>query len=702
VDQMRNNPHSPVGLVLSYNCFLNLFAIVLICNIEGTRLYKNICAGVRRLSACLVVSPGLFVTATLLCLAFPMVSVYADTGQTDLRQLIKTTDFADMAEKDQLRQWIVAKHPDLDKVLDVSQWQTVELPQARTRVPRNQGLSGRHFDWLQITVPGTARGLLVVVTDGSGNPGRVIFETDLFQQSGYFYGSYWLKLFRSSDASTTRGPLPYKIYVSKYLDGHSHPLRQLRLYSEDALTEFKSSINLAMSGYFGALLALLIYNLGFALRLKSRLHGLYATYCSASLIYGLSRIGLLYDEAALPFGGLYHRTLDTLSTGLLASSIMVFTLFFLDRKFQWPRVRQLVWLFLMLTVISPFGYLLEIDSYAVVKVFNFLAMSSTLLVVVMVLRGAVRGSWEAWLLIVAFMPVPLIGLGRIFSQDWGFFLQNGIQITLVVEALVLSYGLTERVRRIRENGLKAMAENAARSDYFANMAHELRTPLNAIIGFSDALKSGYGGKLASRQEQYIGDIHDAGNHLLTLINDVLDMSKSEAGKLELFEEEVDVGEQVLRSLPFVREQAQQAHIRLIGDIEPDLASMRLDARVVRQMVVNLLSNAVKFTPANGQVTVTVRRADDGDLLLIVKDTGQGMSPEDIPVALSPYGQTTTGRHMPGSTGLGLPLVKSMAELHGGTVLIESEVGKGTTATIRLPGDRFVESSNAIRVVDSIA
>ena len=163
-----------------------------------------------------------------------------------------------------------------------------------------------------------------------------------------------------------------------------------------------------------------------------------------------------------------------------------------------------------------------------------------------------------------------------------------------------------------------------------------------------------------------------------------------------------MGEQLLRSLPFVREQAQQAHIRLIGDIEPDLASMRLDARVVRQMVVNLLSNAVKFTPANGQVTVTVRRADDGDLLLIVKDTGQGMSPEDIPVALSPYGQTTTGRHMPGSTGLGLPLVKSMAELHGGTVLIESEVGKGTTATIRLPGDRFVESSNAIRVVDSIA
>ena len=241
-----------------------------------------------------------------------------------------------------------------------------------------------------------------------------------------------------------------------------------------------------------------------------------------------------------------------------------------------------------------------------------------------------------------------------------------------------------------------MAENAARSDYFANMAHELRTPLGAIIGFSSALKSGYGGSMEEKQKSYVGDIEDAGNHLLTLINDVLDMSKSEAGKLEPFEENVDVSDQILRSLPFVREQAHQQNIRLIPDIEPDLPAMKLDARMLRQIMINLLSNAVKFTPGRGVVTISARRSDDGDLLIKVADTGAGMSAEDIPVALSPYGQTTTGRHMPGSTGLGLPLVKSMAELHGGSILIESEVGSGTTVTIRLPGARFVQSSGVSR------
>ncbi len=227
----------------------------------------------------------------------------------------------------------------------------------------------------------------------------------------------------------------------------------------------------------------------------------------------------------------------------------------------------------------------------------------------------------------------------------------------------------------------------AKSSFLANMSHELRTPLNSIIGFADVLLSGMSGKLVDKQAEYLTDIKDASSYLQVLINDVLDISKIEAGKLELDEGEIDVAEQIERCHPFVKEQAQKARVSLNTEVSPDLALLHGDQRLFRQMLINLWTNAVKFTPENGRVTVRAAINEQGELAISVIDTGIGISPEDIPKALAIYEQTDSGKNKEG-TGLGVPLARRMAELHGGRLELESEVDKGTTATIIFPGHRL--------------
>ncbi len=229
--------------------------------------------------------------------------------------------------------------------------------------------------------------------------------------------------------------------------------------------------------------------------------------------------------------------------------------------------------------------------------------------------------------------------------------------------------------------------SSAKSSFLANMSHELRTPLNSIIGFTDVLLSGVGGKLVEKQVEYLTDIKNAGSYLQGLINDVLDISKIEAGKLEIEEGEIDIAEQIERCLPFVREQAQKARVSLEMEISPELALLSGDQRLFRQMLVNLWTNAVKFTPQNGRVTVRAAINEQGELAISVIDTGIGISPEDIPKALAIYEQTESGKNKEG-TGLGVPLARRMAELHGGRLELESEVDKGTTATIIFPAHRL--------------
>ncbi|HTZ78796.1 MAG TPA: ATP-binding protein [Stellaceae bacterium] len=236
------------------------------------------------------------------------------------------------------------------------------------------------------------------------------------------------------------------------------------------------------------------------------------------------------------------------------------------------------------------------------------------------------------------------------------------------------------------------AESASRSksQFLAMMSHELRTPLNAIIGFSDLMQTATFGLVSPpRYQEYIRDIHLSGLNLLAVINDILDMAKIEEGKMVLFEEEMELEEQIFLAVRFVAFRARQGGVTVEMDLQPDLPRLSADRRAVRHMLFNLLSNAVKFTPAGGRVSVSARRTADG-IDFAVSDTGIGMSPEHIAIALTPFGQVAnefTRKH--DGTGLGLPLVKSLAELHGATLRIESDLGTGTTARVIFPPRRIV-------------
>ena len=239
---------------------------------------------------------------------------------------------------------------------------------------------------------------------------------------------------------------------------------------------------------------------------------------------------------------------------------------------------------------------------------------------------------------------------------------------------------------------EAEAASRAKSEFLANMSHELRTPLNAIIGFSEIINKELLGPLETdRYRHYAGDILDSGHHLLEVISDILDISKVEAGEFELQAEETDLTGIIEQSVVLVRERAESAGLGLAIEAEPDLPLLIVDSRLIKQSLINLLSNAVKFTPAPGQVTVGAVRKPDGSVALSVSDTGIGIAAEDIPSVLQPFSQIESAFSRSHSgTGLGLPLAKSFIEAHGGTLEVQSEIGKGTTVTLHFPPERTLE------------
>jgi signal transduction histidine kinase len=245
---------------------------------------------------------------------------------------------------------------------------------------------------------------------------------------------------------------------------------------------------------------------------------------------------------------------------------------------------------------------------------------------------------------------------------------------------------------------RQLAEAASRAmgDFLANMSHELRTPLNAIIGFAEVIRCRTFGSVGnSRYEEYIDDIHASGNHLLGVIGDILDMAKIEARKLELDEEPLDIGETVDAVVRLVGPHAAEAKLTLQAGVPLDFPHFHGDKRLVRQMILNLLANAIKFTPPGGTVTVDAMLESDGRPLIRIRDTGIGMAAHEIEEALSPYGQANPKtREAHRGTGLGLPLVKAFAELHGGTLKVQSAPGRGTLVLIRFPAARAVTSAAA--------
>lgn len=276
--------------------------------------------------------------------------------------------------------------------------------------------------------------------------------------------------------------------------------------------------------------------------------------------------------------------------------------------------------------------------------------------------------------------------------------RNGLYIGVGTALTLLQLGMQRselRARELEDARGAAEAANRAKSRFLAVMSHELRTPLNAILGFSDLMRNAIFGPIGdARYIGYLDDIHTSAENLLGLINDILDTAKIDSGKMQPFEEPVDLEEQVTSALRLIAPRALAARVHLEAQVPAHLPQLHADCRSIRQILLNLLSNAVKFSP-HGRVTVTAREAADGTIALCVTDTGIGMTPGEIETALSPFGQVAnvhTRTH--DGSGLGLPLVKSLASLHGAGFSIESAPGIGTTVRLVFPVSRSLRRSPA--------
>jgi signal transduction histidine kinase len=247
---------------------------------------------------------------------------------------------------------------------------------------------------------------------------------------------------------------------------------------------------------------------------------------------------------------------------------------------------------------------------------------------------------------------------------------------------------------LQQRAERAEAQSEAKSAFLATISHELRTPLNAIIGFAGLMEDQRFGPLgAPRYREYVTDIKNSGEHLLGLINNILDLSRAEAGKLHLQEDVVDVAEVAEVCVRQMQLRAAESGLRLELALPASPLMLLGDASKLRQILFNLLSNALKFTPVEGHVLLKIEYASDGGINLVVKDSGVGMSPADIPLAMQPFTQLDNrlARRYEG-TGLGLPLTRSLVELHGGSLRLESALSEGTTVTVAFPASRTIASA----------
>jgi signal transduction histidine kinase len=233
--------------------------------------------------------------------------------------------------------------------------------------------------------------------------------------------------------------------------------------------------------------------------------------------------------------------------------------------------------------------------------------------------------------------------------------------------------------------------STAKSEFLAKISHEIRTPLNAIIGFSEVMMDERFGPIGNeRYRQYLKDIHSSGGHLISLLNDLLDLSKIEAGKLELTFVSVDLNTLVQQCVAIMQEQANRERVIIRTSLPQNLPAIVADARSVRQIALNLLSNSIKFTAAGGQVIVSTAINDDNEVALRVRDTGVGMSEKELQTALEPFRQISTAtRRSSGGSGLGLPITKALAEANHARFRITSQVDDGTLVEVAFPATRVL-------------
>jgi two-component system cell cycle sensor histidine kinase PleC len=279
------------------------------------------------------------------------------------------------------------------------------------------------------------------------------------------------------------------------------------------------------------------------------------------------------------------------------------------------------------------------------------------------------------------------------------WLVNGLNSTVVAmlefraEKDALIAELEQAKANSDEARHRAEEANVAKSRFLATMSHELRTPLNAILGFSEIMRSEILGPHENpTYKEYASDIHRSGQHLLNLINEILDISRIEAGRYELHEAPVALGEVVEDCHRLMRLRAENKGLRIVEQLDPNLAQLWADERALRQICLNLLSNAIKFTPAGGTLTLTVGRTSEGGQYLSVKDTGPGIPEHEIPRVMKSFGQGSLAHQTAeGGTGLGLPITKGLTELHNGTFELKSKLRFGTEVIITFPRKRVMEA-----------
>lgn len=257
----------------------------------------------------------------------------------------------------------------------------------------------------------------------------------------------------------------------------------------------------------------------------------------------------------------------------------------------------------------------------------------------------------------------------------------------------------EREQELETARREAVQANETKTQFLANMSHELRTPLNAIIGFSEIMNGELLGPMGShRYREYANDIFESGQYLLGLVNDILDVAQIETGQLKLREQQFDLQELIESCFIQLEAKAHTAQVTLINHATPELLEIHADERKLRQVILNLLSNAIKFTPCDGRISVKTCITPKGDLLVQVQDTGIGIEPKNIPLVLQKFGQVENSyQRKYDGVGLGLPLTKSLVEMHGGKLWIRSAIGKGTMVCFTLPSTRLGLTSAPVAI-----
>lgn len=338
-------------------------------------------------------------------------------------------------------------------------------------------------------------------------------------------------------------------------------------------------------------------------------------------------------------------------------------------------------------------------SVALQPVFDVLERSLAVLLVAIVFAGAVG----IWLALQMARPIVALRNGvRAFGQKKSnarVFEDAPDEVGDLARefnkmASQLQSYATSLEQKVSEKTAQLELANRHKSEFLANMSHELRTPLNAVIGFSEALNAEYFGKLNPKQQEYVKDIHESGQHLLSLINDILDLSKIEAGHMELELSSFSLPAAIENAFVLVRERATRQQLQLRETIAPDVVDVVADQRKIKQVLINLLTNAVKFSHPGGWVDVVVRRDTLGadGVVVTVRDTGIGIAPEDHAHIFQEFQQVkSAGSAKQEGTGLGLTLVKRLVELHGGRVWVESALGQGAAFSFSLPERLPVEN-----------